>query len=350
MLRHAMSWGFVFLVGSWSQSALAEVRAATHVACVGDSITEGGGVPTEQFYPSQLQGLMGSAVQVRNFGKSGATALSTGFGDLPYDQQTQFTAALDFVSNAGPEAVVSVIIMLGANDSKPMNWSPQGDEAGKPRNGPQYLKDYRTLVDRFLGLATKPVVYVALPLSVGNEPCCAIRGDVISDEIIPLLQGLASERHLPVIDQHTPTAGHPELFLDGVHPTAAGYTVVATTMKAGLEQDFDYSAIVPPGGSGTGGGGTGGAANGGSAGAAAGGKAGGPAAGGASGGSPGTAGALATAGTSGSGGSGVNVAPASSSDGGCAVGSTAPRSGLGGGALLVGLAWALRARPRARRR
>ena len=58
-------------------------------------------------------------------------------------------------ANAGANAVVSVVIILGANDSKPYNWNPA---AGK--NDQQYLKDYLAMVDHFAGLSTKPTVYV----------------------------------------------------------------------------------------------------------------------------------------------------------------------------------------------
>src|SRR6187399_1450124 len=119
--------------------AHAEPRKPTHIACVGDSITAGAGasVATKN-YPSQLQVLLGNSVQVKNFGNSGSTMLSDGFGDKPYIKQAEYTGATDFVSNAGATAVVSVVIILGANDSKPYNWDPA---AGK--NDQQYLKDYR---------------------------------------------------------------------------------------------------------------------------------------------------------------------------------------------------------------
>ncbi|HWZ87601.1 MAG TPA: GDSL-type esterase/lipase family protein [Polyangiaceae bacterium] len=117
----------------------------THLACVGDSITEGFGASSPaMYYPAQLQGLLGNSVQVKNFGHSGTTMLGPGYGDSPYVQTYEYTAATDFVSNAGANAVVSVIIMLGANDSKPSNWEP----AGQPKNDQQYLTDYRRPLPR----------------------------------------------------------------------------------------------------------------------------------------------------------------------------------------------------------
>jgi MYXO-CTERM domain-containing protein len=216
--------------------AEASPRTPTHVACVGDSITQGVGASSGSTnYPADLQKLLGSAVKVGNFGHSGATMLSAGFGDAPYQNDTEYQAATSFVTTAGAGAIVDVIIMLGANDSSSRNWTP----AGKPKNDQQFLKDYRAMVEHFTGLSPKPVVYLVFPLATGNNCscgtlCCQISGTVIHDEQIPLIQMLAEEQKLPTIDLNTPTTGHPEYFGDGIHPNDAGYVVVAQTMKDGL--------------------------------------------------------------------------------------------------------------------
>ncbi|MES1184895.1 MAG: GDSL-type esterase/lipase family protein [Myxococcales bacterium] len=224
-----------------ASSATAEPRKPTHVACVGDSITAGNGATsTAKNYPSQLQMLLGSSVQVKNFGNSGSTMLSDGFGDKPYIKQAEYTNATSFVSNAGAGAVVSVVIILGANDSKPYNWDPA---AGK--NDQQYLKDYRAMVEHFAGLSTKPTIYLGYPLATGSNPCCDIRGNVMHDEQIPLIAQLAMEKHLPVIDLNTPTTNHPEYFGDGVHPNDAGYLVMANLVKKGLEREPTVNITAP---------------------------------------------------------------------------------------------------------
>jgi acyl-CoA thioesterase I len=222
--------------------ARAEPRKPTHVACVGDSITAGSGASdASKNYVSLLQGLLGNTVQVKNFGHSGATLLSAGFGDLPYNMQSEYTGATDFVSSAGAGSVVSVVIMLGTNDSKPYNWEP----ANKPKNDQQYLTDYRAMVDHFAGLPTKPVVYVAYPLATGTNPCCSIRGEVIHDQELPLIKQLAMEKHVPIIDLNTATLNHPEYFGDGVHPTDAGYVVMANLVKKGLDREPTVSITSP---------------------------------------------------------------------------------------------------------
>ncbi len=239
------------LAGSWLLTlvalpgvASAEPRRPTHVACVGDSITAGGGASSAaKNYVSVLQGLLGNGVQVKNFGNSGSTMLSEGYGDKPYTKQVQYTNATDFVKNAGAASVVSVVIILGANDSKPQNWEPAGG-----KNDQQYLKDYRALVEHFATLPTKPVIYLGYPLATGTSPCCNIRGNIIHDEQLPLIKQLAMEKHLPIIDLNTPTTGHPEYFGDGVHPNDSGYAVMAGLVKKGLEREPSVSITSPTAG------------------------------------------------------------------------------------------------------
>src|SRR4051794_12268865 len=100
-------WCAVSLGMTLASSLRAEPRKPTHIACVGDSITAGNGATsTDKNYPSQLQSLLGNSVQVKNFGNSGSTMLSDGFGDKPYTKQAEYTNATTFVSNAGAAAVV----------------------------------------------------------------------------------------------------------------------------------------------------------------------------------------------------------------------------------------------------
>src|SRR6478735_4177774 len=138
-----------------STEASAEPRKPTHIACVGDSITYGANSsdPATKAYPVVLQGLEGNGVVVKNFGRSGATMLSN--GDVPFINLTKpgdsaYSDATSFVDNAGANAVVSVIIILGANDSKDFNWNRNATNQGQ-----QYLKDYLAMVDHFAGLQTK---------------------------------------------------------------------------------------------------------------------------------------------------------------------------------------------------
>lgn len=82
------------------------------VACVGDSITEGLCSTEGQSYPTQLQEILGSDFEVKNFGVSGRTLLKK--GDYPYWNESAYTESKNFLPDV-------VIIMLGTNDTKPQN-------------------------------------------------------------------------------------------------------------------------------------------------------------------------------------------------------------------------------------
>jgi lysophospholipase L1-like esterase len=197
----------------------------THVACVGDSITEGDGAsaPTEA-YPAALQGMLGARTLVRNFGHSASTALGPGAGSLPYELQPEFAAATDFVAQAGPDARVAVVVLLGANDSRAASWDAPGRKE-------RFRADYEKLVGHFTSLATHPTVYVAEPLGVGASPCCGVRGDILTHDIVPVVVDVARAHNLPTIDLTQLTKGHPELLVDGVHPNDKGYEALAAIVR-----------------------------------------------------------------------------------------------------------------------
>lgn len=314
----------VFLVSAatavLASPSAATARVPTHVACVGDSITAGVGASTSNAnYPGVLQSLLGGNVEVKNFGRSAATLLSV--GDLPYQQQSEYTAATSFASGAGSSAVVDVIIMLGTNDSKPYNWT-----AGTSNRADQFRKDCAAMVDHFSQLATHPVVYLALPPRAYDNTY-QINGTVIHDQILPIIKQVAAEKAVPVIDVDTPTGGHPDYFPDGVHPNDAGYKVLAQTMHDGL--------LASSGGAG----GSGGTGAGGSSGIAGGG---GTGIGGAPrGGSSGPGGASGAAGSGGVGARGGSVAggsggtTAATGSGGASTGGESD-AGRGGAAGSLG--------------
>ena len=209
-------------------SGCEEDTAPTHVACIGDSITVGDGASAPQeTYPAALQGMLGSKAVVKTFARSGTTALGVGAGDRPYESQPEYAAAKTFVSEAGPDARVAVFVMLGTNDSKVPNWD-------LPHRKDQFITDYGKLLDTFAALPTHPTVYVATPIGAGKDPCCGIRSDVLTKEVIPTILDLAKARNLAVIDLTTLIAGHPEILPDGVHPNDKGYEALAAKVRETL--------------------------------------------------------------------------------------------------------------------
>ena len=306
LARARLALSLVLGASLWASGAAAQVRMPTHVACVGDSITYGYMASSSSAsYPSVLQTLFGSSVKVMNYGHNSATMLSV--GDLPYQTLSEYTAATTFVSGAGATAVVDVIIMLGTNDSKSYNWM-----VGTGTRAQQFVTDCGAMVDHFASLPTHPLVYLAFPPRAFANTY-GISGTIIHDQILPLIQQVATAKGVPIIDVDTPTASLSNLFPDGVHPNDTGYALVAKVMHDGL--------LAPRGSGGQGG---------------AGGRAGASGQGGQSGqgGKSGSSGSSGSGGAAGSGGRGGGQQGGTSGAGGASA--SGGRGGAGQGSGGVG--------------
>jgi acyl-CoA thioesterase I len=192
------------------------------VACVGDSITYGAGIPDRESnsYPAQLSRWLGAGYNVRNFGVNGATMLEK--SDLPYLHRSEYTNALIFTPDI-------VVIMLGSNDSK-------HHDAGSPANVPEnwankadYVPDYEKMIASFRQANPKVKVFVCLPPPAFSERW-GINDKTIHDEIIPLIHKVARASHAKIIDLNTPLAGKPEMFSDTIHPNTAGAQLMGATV------------------------------------------------------------------------------------------------------------------------
>ncbi len=190
--------------------------APIRVACVGDSITYGYGLknPAHDAWPAVLGRLLGPDYEVRNFGVSATTLLRN--GNLPYWDSPAFGKAGEF----DPQIV---IIVLGTNDSKPINWVPHHAE---------FASDAGAMIEHFASLPSKPAVWICLPPPIYPNPFTINEANAV--EIRQIWRQVAAAHHVPVIDPVPALAGHPELFRDGVHPTVAGAKVLAKTVATAL--------------------------------------------------------------------------------------------------------------------
>lgn len=186
-------------------------KAPVKLACVGDSITQGN---KKGDYPSQLQALLGDRWEVRNFGHSGHTLLKK--GDKPYWNSPRYQEALAFKPDA-------VIIKLGTNDTKPQNWKFKDE----------FVADYKALVQSFQALESKPRIYVCRPVPVFGKGNFGIVESGIQEEI-PMLDALAKELGLGIIDMHAALDGKADLVPDRVHPNKEGYALMAATAFTAL--------------------------------------------------------------------------------------------------------------------
>jgi lysophospholipase L1-like esterase len=178
------------------------------VAFVGNSITQGPGRENPGSFPLQVGKILGDAYQVKNFGIGGRTLLKK--GDFPYWNEPQFQEVKDFRPDL-------VLIKLGTNDSKPQNWAHKGE----------FVQDYLDLIAEFRDHMPKDgKVYVMLPVPVTRENF-GINPVIMNSEQRLMLFEIIQKSGAEVIDLYTPLQDKPELFPDGVHPTAEGLAIMA---------------------------------------------------------------------------------------------------------------------------
>jgi lysophospholipase L1-like esterase len=191
------------------------------VACVGDSITAHG---NPHGYPAQLGHMLGDGWKVENYGVSGTTLMTQ--ANNPYEKYPMFQQAL--ASNADV-----VVIMLGTNDSKAANW-------GKKEN---FVADYKDLVEKFKAMPSKPRIFIMKPPYICPTNRLTMSDAAVQEEM-PLIDEVAREENVGVLDAHTPTADQPDLFGDGVHPKPTGAGLIAKVVDEALTGK-PYSGPIP---------------------------------------------------------------------------------------------------------
>jgi len=196
------------------------------IACVGDSITEGGNLanPAVESYPARLQKLLGTNnFTVRNFGVSGRTLLKQ--GDFPYWTDPAFAASKNFAPDI-------VIIQLGTNDGKPYNW----------KYGTNFVANYKELIAIYQALPSAPRVFLCSPCPVFGAGSFNIDPGTVRTNIAPTVRGLAAELSLPLIDLQARMT-NAVWFPDTVHPDTKGMMAMTAVMHEGL---FPTGSEVPP--------------------------------------------------------------------------------------------------------
>jgi len=171
-------------------------RAERVIVALGDSLTAGLGVAADEAYPARLEARLareGYAYRVVNAGVSGDTTA----GGL---------RRVDWVLRAKPEIV---IVALGAND-------------GLRAQSPQTMRENLTAIVKRLQAAGARVLLVGMRLPPNYGADYTTEFEAVFPEVarstgaafMPfLLDGVAAETRL----------NQP----DGIHPTAAGYQVIA---------------------------------------------------------------------------------------------------------------------------
>lgn len=193
------------------------------IACIGNSVTYGYGHknPARTSYPAQLQKMLGSGYEVKNFGVSGSTLLKN--GHRPYYQQTAFT---DMLACAPDIAVIH----LGLNDTDPRNWPGYRDE---------FTPDYTWLIDtiRKINPAVKIFICRLAPIFSDHPRFKSGTRDWFW-QIQELIFQVAKANKTGLIDLHTPLYSRPDLFADALHPNEEGAAIIAKTVCQKLTGNF----------------------------------------------------------------------------------------------------------------
>ena len=202
-----------------------ESFAITKIACIGNSITFGYGLSNQsaQSYPGKLQTLLGKTnFTVQNDGVNSTTM--TKKGDVPYWKNGLLSQVFAFQPNI-------ITIKLGTNDTKPQNWNSLG-------YGSQYKTDYLAMIDTLRAMASKPTIYLVLPVPVFSNATATswgIRDSVIQKEMV-IIKDIAAARTLTVIDANTPLKNFQKYFaIDGVHPDSSGEDTIAHVIFRALK-------------------------------------------------------------------------------------------------------------------
>ena len=193
-----------------AQDPNAPINAESHkekikVACIGDSITAG--VGSKMAWPKMLQQMLGDKWEVKNYGISARTLLKK--GDHPWDKEHQYQDA----QKLNPDVV---IIMLGTNDTKPQNWKLKDE----------FIPDYKDMIATFNKADPKPRIFACHPPLVPGAGNFGITEAGVLEQI-PMIDAMAKEVGVGVIDMHDIFKGKDAMFPDRVHPNTDGATELA---------------------------------------------------------------------------------------------------------------------------
>jgi lysophospholipase L1-like esterase len=183
----------------------------SRVACLGDSITQITG------YPTDLQTLLGNTSVVGNFGVTGSTV--DFYSSLPYFFQDAFKNATNFDPT-------TVIIMLGTNDARTDNY----------QNINSFVADYEMMIYRIQLLVGNAQIFLVEPPPIFNNTL-NLNGTDLTQGVIPRILQVANAENLRVIDVYDQFVNHPEYFPDGVHPDSEGAQIIANIIYSAISSN-----------------------------------------------------------------------------------------------------------------
>ena len=163
-----------------------------------------------------LQRLLGAGYEVRNFGHNDAAARFD--ADTPYVKKGAYRRSLAWAPDI-------VLLMLGTNDTKRRNWSPE-----------IFRRDYRALVESYLNLPSSPRVVLIAPIRVflkGGIPILGLHPDTLEEGVRPAIRETAAQLGLELVDLGNIFTDSSHL-MDGVHPQREGARMLAEAVYGAL--------------------------------------------------------------------------------------------------------------------
>lgn len=202
------------------------------IALLGNSITAG--FLSESNYGVVLQDSLGGQYDVRNYGVGGARLLKSDAMSI-WDTD----AFADLLAST-PD---SVTVMLGTNDAGAPGPAPIPDDLNE-----QFEADLIDLVQTLQALSSSPQVYLAYPPPAYNISESA--DEIIREDLIPIIDRVAGDFLLPVVDTYNGVIDYEANWPDGLHPNADGDETLANLFESHLlavhRVDFSFDQAIQP--------------------------------------------------------------------------------------------------------
>ena len=181
-----------------------------NIACIGNGVTYGIGIENREKnnFPQQLQYLLGVNYKVINLGVVNTPVLSNGVNG--YNK----TAAFKKSQTINPDIIFAE---LGLDEIK------SSDTAFISN----FTNTLEGIVQSYANLSARPRVVLLLPLPIFLNDSSLLNNSVIKNKIIPKIQKIAFEKNLEVLDLFSMFIDKQDLFLDKVHPSSLGGTLIS---------------------------------------------------------------------------------------------------------------------------
>lgn len=185
-------------------------QKVVNIVCIGNGVTYGVGFENREKnnFPQQLQYLLGANYKVTNFGLANAPVLSNGVNG--YNKTAAFKK-----SQTGKPNIV--FVELGLDEIKATDTAVISN----------FTITLEGIVQSYANLSTRPRIVLLLPLPIFLNDSSLLNNSVIKNKIIPKIQKIAFEKNIEVLDLFSMFIDKQDLFLDKIHPSSLGGTLIS---------------------------------------------------------------------------------------------------------------------------